>query len=550
MNKSSAEGVVGAALLSAMDAHGAPVSDTFPLKFAEQIVANAAGTARGSKSFLQMNVAQLAPGASNGIYGVMTQMLDEFETELKTSRQEEQKAQADFKSLTATKTEEIETGKTKLEEMQSEDAANSKALSDAKEDLAATRKQRSADVKFLRNLKVTCDNLDAQWEKRSKTRMAETKAVAEAIAILNGDDTARKSFHRTLLFLQTRSRRSGAAAAAAAVLKIAAKAPEFQADDLLSAWHGRQGLSGGAFSFASSSSRAFLAGRRAQLSTLAEAVQSDSLTKVKEMMDTMVSELKKQQGDEVQQKDHCQNELRSTEQQVLDKKDVKKDLETKIDKLGSLIGRSDEEIAKAKTQIAETQVAIKKAGKAREEENKEFQSVVNQQRAAQPVIKKALAKLKDFYENGMKQTVLAQKGTQTPPVQFGDYGGNSGSKAVIGLLEQIIEDSQNLENEATEAETKAQLDYEVFVKDSVELKNTLEETVSTKSKTISSSKTDAAEAGEDLESTTGELQSLLQLEADLHNECDWLLKNFEIRQKARLDEIESIQKAKGILSGA
>jgi len=48
----------------------------------------------------------------------------------------------------------------------------------------------------------------------------------------------------------------------------------------------------------------------------------------------------------------------------------------------------------------------------------------------------------------------------------------------------------------------------------------------------------------------GELESLAAYEADLHDECDFVLKNFEIRQKARLQEMEAIQAAKAILSGA
>ena len=38
--------------------------------------------------------------------------------------------------------------------------------------------------------------------------------------------------------------------------------------------------------------------------------------------------------------------------------------------------------------------------------------------------------------------------------------------------------------------------------------------------------------------------------ADVRFKCDWTLANFDIRQEARLKEIEAIQKAKGILSGA
>merc|ERR550537_807542 len=37
---------------------------------------------------------------------------------------------------------------------------------------------------------------------------------------------------------------------------------------------------------------------------------------------------------------------------------------------------------------------------------------------------------------------------------------------------------------------------------------------------------------------------------DLHLECDWLLSNFEARKAARAGEVESLKKAKAVLSGA
>mmetsp|Transcript_142584 Transcript_142584/g.371447 ORF Transcript_142584/g.371447 Transcript_142584/m.371447 type:complete len:778 (-) Transcript_142584:74-2407(-) len=540
---------VDASLLNALDAHGAPVSEAFPLKFAAQLVAKAVPPSSRGRSFLQLGaeqpIYQSGSTASSGIYGVMTQMLDEFQAELKTMRKDEEQAQADFTALSTTKTDEIESGKAKLDEMQSEDAANSKALSDAKEDLTATRKQRSDDVEFLQNLKVTCDDLDSQWEKRSKTRTAETKAVAEAIEILTEEDS-RATFARSVSLLQERSRRSGAAAAAAAALRHAAQAEEFQADDLLDAWNGRRGARSASFI----SAGAAMAGPRAQLSTLATAVQLDSFTKVKEMMDTMIAELKKQQADEVKFKDYCQKELKTTEKEILDKNGLKKDLESKLSQLEALTDRLGDEIDEAKKQISETEVAIKKASETREEENKEFQSVVADQRASQTILKKALNKLKDFYEKGIGKAVLAQRSDQTPPVQFNDYENNAGSNSVVGLMEQIIEDSKALEKEALVGETKAQSEYESFVKDSNSLIKSLQDSVSTKSKAVAAAKGDSAEAQADLGSAAEELESLAQIEADLHGECDWLLKSFDIRQKARLQEIESVQQAKSILSGA
>jgi len=37
---------------------------------------------------------------------------------------------------------------------------------------------------------------------------------------------------------------------------------------------------------------------------------------------------------------------------------------------------------------------------------------------------------------------------------------------------------------------------------------------------------------------------------DLHGECDWLLKYFDVRHEARTNEIDSLKKAKDVLNGA
>merc|ERR1719277_1311515 len=121
---------------------------------------------------------------------------------------------------------------------------------------------------------------------------------------------------------------------AAAVLRRAADAPGFDADDLLAAWHGRSIGAG--------------AGPHAQLSTLAMAVQLDSFTKVKEMMDKMVANLKEEQAEEVRSKAHCTDELGANKKALYEKGEVKKELEASIEQLSKLIEQYDSEISEAK----------------------------------------------------------------------------------------------------------------------------------------------------------------------------------------------------------
>merc|ERR1719507_297394 len=119
----------------------------------------------------------------------------------------------------------------------------------------------------------------------------------------------------------------------------------------------------------------------------------------------------------------------------------------------------------------------------------------------------------------------------------------------MGLIEQILEDSKALEQEATAAEQKAQTDYEAFAKDSNAILKDLQEAVTAKTKASAAADGDKAQASADLEDTDDELESLAAYEADLHAECDFVLKNFDVRQKARMQETEAIQSAKAILSG-
>jgi len=327
---------------------------------------------------------------------------------------------------------------------------------------------------------------------------------------------------------------------AMASLRKAAKAPTFEADDLLAAWHSRPNQRGQRLSMLG-------AGPRVQLSTLAVSVGLDSFTKIKEAMDKMVADLKTEQEEEVKFKSHCTKELNTNEKQTYEKTQQKEDLEATIEKLSKAITKLQEEIDECTKCSAETETAILKASQVREGENAEFQTVVADQRATQDILTKALGKLKAFYKSAKGGALMQTQ--QEPPVKFNSYKTNAGASPVIGMIQQIIEDSKALENEAVAGETEAQSSYETFVKDSNALIKQLSDSVSSKSKASAQAKEDKEQANSDLDSTNGELESLALTEEDLHGECDWVMNNFAARQKARLGEIEAIGQAKAILSG-
>merc|ERR1719327_2201354 len=103
----------------------------------------------------------------------------------------------------------------------------------------------------------------------------------------------------------------------------------------------------------------------------------------------------------------------------------------------------------------------------------------------------------------------------------------------------IINDAKAMEAEAIRGEEDAQKTYEDFVKDST-----------SKTEMKARAEQDKVEAETERDSVLGELEQLANENADLHKSCDFTLKNFELRQTARDDEIEALKQAIAMFSGA
>merc|ERR1719160_592101 len=160
--------------------------------------------------------------------------------------------------------------------------------------------------------------------------------------------------------------------------------------------------------------------------------------------------------------------------------------------------------------------------------------------------------LKSFYAKKAKVAFLqeAQPAGPPPPPGFESYKKNAASGGVMGMIQQIINDAKSMEAETIRAEEDAQKAYEEFVKDtngSVEEKN---KDIVHKSKVKAQAEAHLVEAKDDKEAVLLELEQLGNYKAELHSSCDFIVKNFEIRQTARDEEIEALKQAKAILSGA
>jgi hypothetical protein len=456
---------------------------------------------------------------SGEIFGILKQMLETFENNLSASQKEEMANQKAYEDLKKAKEDEIAAGQAQIDSKTQELADTDEKNAQAKEDIEDTKNTLSADEQFLMMLKEKCSMTDAEWEERQKTRQLEMEAVSKALAVLSTDDAHdlfTKTFNPSLLQKESSMQSDRRSQASKLLQAVAQKL------------------------------------NNPRLATLAVRVRLDAFTRVKKAIDDMVAQLLKEKDDEIKHKDFCVDEFNTNELQTEKKEREKADLIAKIEDLEMTIKQLTEAIEQLKAEIAEMQVQLKRAGEDREKENKEFQMTVADQRATQKLLTAALNILKGFYEKKAKAALLQtnQPAGPPPPPGFEAYKKNAAAPGVMGMIQQIINDAKAMEAETIRSEEDAQKAYEDFVKQtnaSIEAKS---KDIVNKSETKAKAEADLVEAKENKEAVMLELEQLANYKAELHSSCDFVLKNFEIRQTARDEEIEALKQAKAILSGA
>jgi len=474
---------------------------------------------RQVQAFIQNKVMPGSSGSSyepksGAIFGILEQMKETFETNLAASQKEEEQNQRAYEDLKAAKEAEIAAGKNQVDTKTQELATTDEKNAQAKEDLEDTRNTLSADEEFLLMLKEKCSVTDEEWEDRQKTRQTEMQACSKALAVLSSDD-AHDLFKGTFNpgFLQTGVSHPEQRSKAYTVLMQAAK-------------------------------------HSPRLSAMASRVKLDAFTKVKKAIDDMITQLGKEKEDEIKHKDFCTDELNQNQLQTEKKNREKSDLEAKIEDLELTIKTLTEQIEQLKAEIAEMQVQMKRAGEDREKENKEFQQTVADQRASVILLSKALEILQGFYDKAAMLQQHQEPAGPPPPPGFKEYKKNPQSSGVMAMITQIIEDSKAMEAEAIKAEGSAQSAYEAFVKEtnaSIEAKS---KDIANKSESKAKAEDYLVQSQTELDSVNTNLDELSAYNSELHASCDYILKNFDIRQTARDEEVEALKQAKAILSGA
>merc|ERR1719217_1900515 len=570
-----------------------PEAAILQLSIADQLaVEKGVQTARAIAKAKGLSTALYTPeytAQSGEILGILKQMYDNIEvTEHPNTIATEKKALETFVAVRKDLLDQREAMTWRLDAKEDELAQAKIDLANAKEELTRQGGILGGLAAYIAALEKMCAEAQKNFDLRKAARLEEMKAVSETIEILMEDDardnaagTYGEGWGKGEALIQV-----SAESTRIASLRKEAVARLFATGRLT----GSPGLI-----------------------ALATSAELDSFAKVKKAIDDMIAMLTQQQEDDQKKNEWCTDEIQENDMTTAKTEDRKKDLEAKIAELGLLIKNLGEEIMAAHQEIESLQGGLQRANEDRQKENLEFQSTVAEQRATIEVLSKALDKLATYYDgkgdsytialqlwrkksepvldnkppagssssssssssiavtvetgtsNGFAKvdhTAIAASGSYTmapPPTKDIDLGApvaiaafkpSAGAGGIMQMIEKLIYDAKDLEKAAISSEAEAQASYEAEVTDTNDSILALQKSIVTKTKETGEAKKDKATAEQDLIDTVDELEGLGKYNKDLHKECDYYTKNFATRRQARAAEIEGLQSAKHILSGA
>jgi len=511
---------------------------------------------------------------SGQITGILKEMGDTMAKELAEDTATEAASIKTFSELIAAKEKEVQALTATVETKTTQIGELGVAIVQMKEDLSDTAATLMEDKKFLAELESSCGTKTKEWEERSKTRAEELVALADTIKVLNDDD-AMDLFKKTL---------PGASASLVQV-RVSASAERSQALSLIRAIHQKADKH---LRPALDLIALVLSGKKA--------MNQGTFDKVIKMCDDMVVILKKEQLDDDNKKEYCSMQFDTTD-------DSKKALERKVADAESAIANAKEGIETTTQEIAALEVGIKELDKSvaeateqRKAENVEYKELMASDGAAKEVLGFAKNRLNKFYNPKLhkaapkhelteEERIFVNNGGTPPPTEAPGGIADTGvtafaqirvhnqlntdaapapppatwgayqtkdetSNGVISMIDLLIKDLEKEMTEAKTGENEAESDYQAMMADAASKRTADSKSLTEKVGATADLEADLQAHGDSHKATVSELMATEKYIASLHAECDWLLQYFETRKAARADEIDSLGRAKAVLSGA
>jgi len=465
---------------------------------------------------------------SGEILGILKQMGDEEYDEQQKMVKAEEESLRNYEEVMKAKKEQVAVLSKSIELKLARVADIGVAVEVAKNDLEDTRTKLADNEAFLKDLKKNCKTNAGIHEKEAALRQEEIAAIGETIKILNDDD-ALELFKKTLP--------SASAASAASFLQIQVTEGDMQQD---------------AQAVLADAKENARPRERARLSFITQALRGKKVgfDKVIGFIDKLRTTLKNEQNDDDEKKGYCEKKFDESEDQKKGLERSVADVETVIEEAKEAIETLVSDIQSLKDGIVQLDQQVAEATSQRKKENKVFKEVTASSTAAKELLLLAKKRLNKFYNP--KLALDQEDGPPAPPPETAaafkkKSGESAGALSMINILVGDLEKEMAV---AKVEEDDSQKEYEELVADSATKRAADSKALTNKESSKSQAEGAIEKSLSEKKSASKELAGVLKFIQALHSDCDWLVKYYDVRKKARSDEIDALGKAKDVLKGA
>jgi len=475
---------------------------------------------------------------SDQVLGMLKQMKEDMGSDLEDMKSTEKKRLAEHASLMEAKRKQQEVAMKAMEEKMlrlGELKVEQQVLQDDLKDQTEAQKENS---EFATALKKTCEEKEKAWSQYQASQAEELQALTETVDFLSKDqvrDTIRDATSTALLSTRARTSVDGLSPVPAALSFMQVSESQAIGDSLEQALRGQGGRGMG-----------------------------DVLRHIDDLHDVLDQE---QASDEDRQK-YCETKLRQATAAKSNKQreaeDAKSIIATYQNELDTVVGQ----IGSLKARMEDLDKQVAKTTSARQAERTAFEKSRDTNHAALELLAVAEKRLERFYATSLVQasekalgqvasaqdtsSSLAASRSRSPPptadLSYQTQGG--GATRVLQLFNTIKADVQK-QNAMLESEDAiGQLEYENLVKNSNEKKMADNRSLGSKEAAKAELEADLQRSRQGLRSLNEVLTALDEEIRMLHKQCDFLLKNFDLREDARRAEKRSLTRAKAVLEAA
>lgn len=463
---------------------------------------------------------------SGQVLGMLKQMKEDMGSDLKDMQTAEKKRLAEHLSLMEAKQKQQEVAMKAMEEKMLRLGELKVEMQVMKDDMKDQTEAQKENLEFATALNKTCEEKQQAWNEYQAAQAEELQALTETVQFLSQDQVS-----DTLKAVST----------SALVDTGVARTRRAEALSLSFLQTSEVEATGDSFELA-------LRGQRGQ-----------GMDDVLRHIDDLHEVLDKEQASDEERQTYCETKLRRAA-------NAKSTKQREVEDATSIIATFQNELDTVKGQIGSLQARMEeldqqvaKTTSARQAERAVFEKSRDTNNAAMELLEIAEKRLRRYYAASLVQRSKADTSSSSkvrsmshsaPEADLSYQKQGGGALRVLELFHVLKADVQKQTSMLVSEDSIGQSEYENLVKNSNQKKMADNRSLGSKQAAKAELEADLQRSREGLRSSNQVLTALEEEVRNLHQQCDFLLKNFDLREDARRAEKRSLTRAQAVLQAA